>query len=165
MSNENTFGEKRFVAPLFEVEDVITKSVENGGSFSMITAGCSMLPLLRNRMDKVILVKAEHTLKRYDIPLYKCKDGHFVLHRIVKIKKDGYVMCGDNQLIFEKGIDDSNVIAVVSEIIRKGKRIDLKKSFRYKVYVFFWCRCYFIRWLVLHFKSVLGKLFKNKRNS
>lgn len=163
MSNENNFGEQKFVAPLFEVEELITQSVENGGSFSMITAGCSMLPLLRNRRDKVILVKAQHNLKRYDIPLYKRKDGHFVLHRILKIKKDGYVMCGDNQLIFEKGIDDSDIIAVVSEIIRNGKHIDLKKSFRYKLYVFFWCRCFFIRWVVLHFKSILGKIFKHKK--
>ena len=67
MSNQPN---EKFIAPLSEMEDIIRESVSNGGEFRMITAGISMLPLLRNRRDTVVLVKAPIPLKKYDIPLY-----------------------------------------------------------------------------------------------
>ncbi len=148
------------------MEDVIRKSVSSGGEFRMITAGISMLPLLRNRKDTVVLVKAPTPLKKYDIPLFKRKDGHFVLHRVIEIKDGSYVMCGDNQISKEYGISDSDVIAVVSKIVRNGKTIDLKRSLRYKIYVFFYCtlfplRCFFLRGIAFVNRRIVR--MKNKK--
>lgn len=159
MNNQSKDNNKKIVAPLSETEDIIRETVNSGGQFSLITAGTSMMPLLRNRQDTVVLVKAKTPLKRFDIPLYKRKDGQFVLHRVISIDKNGYVLCGDNQIIKETGIKDGDVIAVVSKIIRNGKTIDLNKSISYKVYVFFYCRLFPLRCLFLKAKSVFKKVF------
>jgi len=163
LSNNSNDNKKKIVAALSETEDIIRETVNSGGQFSLITAGTSMKPLLRNRKDTVVLVKADIPLKRFDIPLYKRKDGKFVLHRVVSFDKNGYVLCGDNQFIKESGINDGDIIAVVSKIIRNGKTIDVKRSFSYKVYVFFYCRLFPLRCLFLRVKSVFKKLFFKNR--
>jgi hypothetical protein len=43
------------------------------------------------------LVKPEIPPKKYDVIFYRRENGQYVLHRIIKIKKDGYVCRGDNQ--------------------------------------------------------------------
>lgn len=65
--------------------------------------GVSMLPLLRPNRDVVIL---ENNLKPeiYDVVLYKRDNGKYILHRIIDVDSNGYVMCGDNQFIKELGI-------------------------------------------------------------
>lgn len=123
---------------IMKIEDMmplINTAIESGGEFRLITAGVSMKPLLRDRKDTVVLVKANKPLKKYDIPLYKRKEGKYVLHRIVKIKDGKYVMCGDHQYVYEYGITDDDICAVVSAIIRNDKFISCK-SFKYKLYVF-----------------------------
>ena len=56
--------------------------------------GVSMLPLLRPNRDVVIL---ENNLKPeiYDVVLYKRDNGKYILHRIIDVDSNGYVMCGD----------------------------------------------------------------------
>ena len=162
MSSKSNFEENtksNFVAPLSELEPIIRETIDEGGQFSVVTAGTSMMPLLRNRKDTVVLVKPCGRLSRFDIPLYK-RGGKYTLHRVLKVCKDEYYICGDNQLVIEKGITDNHVIAVVSKIIRKGKTIDVKKSLSYKLYVFIWCRCFFVRFLLLKFR---GLCFRIKR--
>lgn len=154
-----------FTAPLSELENVIREVLESGGEFSLVTAGTSMLPLLRNRKDTVVLAKHEGRLCKYDIPLYKRDSGQFTLHRVLKVKNDEYYICGDNQLVIEKGITDKHVIAVVKRIVRNGKTIDLQNSFAYKIYVFFWCRCFFVRYTALKFRALGSRIKKFFINS
>lgn len=165
-NNKDEAGKRNFVAPLSEIESIMRESMTDGGCFSVVTAGTSMMPLLRNRKDTVVLVKPTGRLSKYDIPLYKRDSGQYVLHRVLKVTNSGYHMCGDNQLSVEKGITDSQIIAVVSEIVRNGKTIEVKESFSYRLYVFFWCKCFFIRFCLLKFKGLLMRVknvFFNKK--
>ena len=70
--------------------------------------------------------------KKYDIPLYK-RGKDYVLHRIVKVGPDSYVICGDNCLKREYGITDEQIIGVLSEVIRGERRIDLE-GWPYRLY-------------------------------
>lgn len=162
MSSKNNSADKsqNFVAPLSEIEAILRESIEDGGMFTMVTAGTSMMPLLRNRLDSVVLVKPRCRLKKYDIPLYKRPSGQYVLHRVMRVDDDSYTMCGDNQLIKEHDVTDDCVIAVVSKIVRNGKTIDLHKSKSYKLYLFLWCRCFFVRYILLKFRSLVSKIKK-----
>ncbi len=126
-------------APMSELFPIISEVVASGGKFSLVTAGTSMLPLLRNRKDTVILVQKKGRLKKFDLPLYRKQDGSFALHRVVKVCDDSYNMSGDNRVTTEKGIKDEDIVAVAEAIIRKGKRIDLYSSLKYRMYVRFWC--------------------------
>ena len=66
--------------------------VANGGSMSFIPAGKSMLPTIRDKKDLVTISPA-NDIKKYDIVLYRRKNGKYVLHRVVKIlNNNSYMM-------------------------------------------------------------------------
>ncbi len=123
---------------LKEFEAVIQEVLDSGGEFQLYPRGSSMLPLIREGRDWVMLAQKEKILHRNDIILYHRSDGSFVLHRIVKIRKDGYVLCGDNQIQLETGIQEDQVIALVKEIGRKGRSIS-NHSFWLRLYEWIWC--------------------------
>ena len=129
---------------LLESEPIIREVTESGGEIRIFPKGTSMLPLLRQGKDSVVLVQADGALSRGDVPLYKRDDGQYVLHRIVKVEKDGtYTMCGDNQTALERGIRSEQVIAVASAVYRKDKRVE-KSALSYRLYVLLW-RSFFVR--------------------
>ena len=124
---------------LSEYVPLIKEVIESGGEFRLFPRGTSMLPLLRQGKDSVILVKPGQKLKKRDIIFYKRPNGQFVLHRIVKAPKNQeYVLCGDNQTALEKGVTDSMVIAVVSAVYRAEKRIEKSRLSR-RFYELVWC--------------------------
>ena len=125
---------------LSDAIEIIEEVLESGGEFMLSPKGTSMLPLIVQGRDSVVLKKYEKTApKKYDIAFYRRTNGSFVLHRIVKAKKDGsLVMCGDNQLALEYGIFPEQVIAYAKEI-HQGERIISLSSIRYRIYMRVWC--------------------------
>ena len=105
-----------------DIEDIIRETLDSGKSFKISPNGGSMLPLIRQGIDNVYIKKPTEPLKKYDIIFFKRKNGSFILHRIIKVKKDGYVLCGDNQWLAEHGIKMNDVIGIVTEIERGGIR-------------------------------------------
>ncbi len=93
------------------IEDVIS----NDGEFRLYPRGTSMLPLIRQGKDSVVLVKPGLLSKR-DIVLYRRKNGKYVLHRIIKINGNDLFLCGDNQNVIETGITVDMVIAKVKGV-------------------------------------------------
>lgn len=92
------------------LEPIIREKLSMGGRVIIKPKGTSMLPLIRQGIDEVELSPLPSgRLKKYDIPFYKRKNGQFVLHRIVRVKKDSYVLCGDNQNELEFGITDDMI--------------------------------------------------------
>lgn len=147
--------------PMSQIFPILNEVIQNGGAFHLTTAGISMLPMLRDRKDTVVLVKPSLPLKKYDVALYKRADGTFVLHRVVGFDKNGYIFCGDNQYVFEHGITDENIIAVTKSYIKAGKTIPCN-SFSYKCYCLWHCKTRKIRHLILRVKSKLIKLLFSK---
>lgn len=107
------------------------EQIEAGKSVRFGPKGTSMLPLIRQFEDTVVLEKAPLHLKKYDLPLYQRDSGQFVLHRVVGEDKDGYVMCGDNQSLYEHGITDSHILAVAVGMYRGEEYV----SFTDKKYI------------------------------
>ena len=108
---------------LKELWPLISESIKDGGQFTMIPRGISMLPLIRPARDEVVLVEPID-IKKTDIVLYRRDDGKFVLHRVMYIKKGEYIMCGDNQSCLERGIEERHLLAKVSEIHKDGRVVD-----------------------------------------
>ena len=106
-----------------ELLPIMAEQLKSGGTVKFKPYGTSMLPLLRHGKDEVLLEKADRKLKKYDIVFYKRADGQLVLHRLVKIKKNEYIFRGDHQFLYEHGITDENVIAIVKSVFRNGKEI------------------------------------------
>ena len=118
---------------LYEISDVMVEVLENGGEVSFVSAGVSMVPMLRHRMDTVVLVKPIRKLRKNDVPFYRRADGRFVLHRIIGKDDKGYILRGDNQSEKEYGVTDDMIIAVLKEFRRNGKKIGCE-SFKYRLY-------------------------------
>ena len=105
--------------------------------------GTSMLPMLRQGIDGVVLCAVPENLRKYDLPLYRRDNGMFVMHRIVKVGKT-YTCVGDNQFHLEKGLRQDQMIAVVTGFYR-GDRYYPVSALSYQIYCRFWHYTRFIR--------------------
>lgn len=130
------------------------------GKLLYTNVGDSMMPLIRQGKDLLIIESTNGPLKKYDIPLYKRDNGQYVLHRILKVRKNDYVICGDNRWHCEYGISDRHIIGVLTTVIRDGKEVDFS-GWKYKLYVHLWCDFFYVRMLLL-FLKVLPKRIKRK---
>lgn len=128
-----------------------------GKEVSFVPSGTSMLPLLHGGKDRITLKKPSVPPKKYDVPLYRRADGSFVLHRIIGIGKDGYVMCGDHQSIKEYPVKQEDIIAVMVSLERNGKYIDCNKL-GYKLYSRIWTFLLPVRPLFFSFGSLILKI-------
>lgn len=135
------------------IEDVLKED----GMFVGTTVGSSMYPMLRNRRDTIIVMPYEGRLKKYDVPLYK-RGSSYILHRIVEVRPDSYVICGDNCDQKEYGITDEQILGVLTGFYRGAKQVQMD-SWKYKLYVRFWCKLFPIRWLRGHVRRGAVKLW------
>ncbi|MDD3400049.1 MAG: S24/S26 family peptidase [Eubacteriales bacterium] len=98
---------------LMDCLPIMLEKLKQGASVEFTAHGTSMMPLLHD--SSVVISPKPDRLKLYDMPLYIRSNGAFVLHRIVRINKDGsYSMCGDNQTVIESPIYHKQVVGVVS---------------------------------------------------
>ncbi len=118
--------------------------------------GKSMMPLLREGRDVMIIKRPACRLRRYDVALYKRPSGSYILHRVLKVTESGYVMCGDHCTEREYGITDGEVIGVLVGVIRDGKHITTDNFF-YRLYSHLWCDLFYIRVIILKAKFFFSR--------
>ena len=108
--------------------DSLMEIVNTGQEVPLMVVGHSMEPFLIHERDSVLLAPIRDTLKKGDIALFKREDGQYILHRIYKIKQDGYYFVGDNQNIcdIEGPIRREQICAVVYKARRHGNEIQEK---------------------------------------
>ena len=100
-----------------ELLPLILEQLAAGQTVRFAPYGVSMLPMLRQGVDTVVLSPVPGKLKKYDLPLYRRDNGKFVLHRIVKLG-DTYTCIGDNQFIYETGVRQDQLLALVTGFYR-----------------------------------------------
>lgn len=149
-----------------DIIDIISEKLSAGGTVTFTPKGRSMLPLLRDGEDVVVLSKPPGKLHLFDIPLYKRKNGSYVLHRVVNFDKDGsYVLCGDNQFALEHGVRDEDIIGVVTAFYRKGKAYSVS-SLSYRFYINLWFYTRYIRHAYRFGTNRVSRLFgKGTKNA
>lgn len=118
-----------------ELYPLLSEVLESGGEFRLYPKGTSMLPLLCEGEDSVLLKKCT-ALEVGNIYLYRRKGGKFVLHRLVALEKESGapVFCGDNQDWLEYGVAREDVLAVVSGIFKKDVPYPMNSP-RYRTYL------------------------------
>lgn len=122
------------------------------------TRGVSMRPLFKENRDLVTIRPCKRGgLKKYDVPLYRRRDGRFTLHRIIGVQNDTYVIRGDNTFAKEY-VPESRIVGVLTEFQRKGKQHTVDES-GYRAYARFWNAVYPVR-LALHKVRRLGGKIK-----
>lgn len=130
--------------------------LKTGKPLTMFTVGSSMQPLLYARSTLVVIRRVNGKLRRGDLPLYKDREGKYILHRIIRSDEKYYYTRGDNRYGLET-VPHKWVIGVVSEIHRKEKVISVD-SVGYKLYVKIWLWSYPIRYFINRVISRLKRL-------
>ncbi len=145
---------------LVDAIEAIEQVLSSGGEFHLYPKGTSMLPLIKQNRDSVVLKRnTKMPAKKHDIAFYRRQNGQFVLHRVMNIEDDGtYTMCGDNQTKLEYGIKREQIIGYVSAIHRKGKPLKMEND-GYLFYVSLWSKMP-IRKFVFFFRRVKNKIVR-----
>ena len=100
-------------------KQTIEEVLSTHGKYIGPTVGVSMLPMLKNRRDTIVVLPKTERLKPLDVALYKRGDA-YVLHRVLKVVDGGYIIRGDN-CYADENVPECAVIGVLSEFFRKGK--------------------------------------------
>lgn len=133
---------------------VIRASLAQGQSVQMKPMGSSMLPMLRQGIDSVVLSPLPEELKKYDLVLYQSASGGYLLHRIVEVKNGVYTCVGDNRFAHERGITRDQMIAVVKTFYR-GEKKHQTDEVGYQIYCRGWF-CY--RKFISYYRRIKNKL-------
>jgi hypothetical protein len=99
----------------------LEEALEKEGKCVFPVKGVSMMPMLEQGRDTVVIAPVRGKLKKYELPLYKKGDAYY-LHRIIGVKKKYYVICGDNCILKEK-IPFENVVGVAVGFYKNGKYV------------------------------------------
>ena len=131
--------------------------LDRDGYLAYTNVGTSMMPLLRQGKDVMeIRKKGSGRCKKYDAVLYRVGD-RYILHRIIKVRENDYVIVGDNCFRKEYGITDNQILGVLTGIVRGGKHISVTDK-KYLCYVHLWCDFYPVRAGILYGRVQLGRI-------
>ena len=97
--------------------------VEEGKEVSMLIAGSSMAPFLVHRRDYIYFKKPERNLRKGDMVFFERDSGQYVMHRIWKVKPDGYYIVGDAQNEIEGPVREEQIFAIITKVRRKNQWI------------------------------------------
>lgn len=136
------------------------QELEKNGSLIYTTVGRSMRPFLRSGEDLMVIeARKDGRFRTRDVILYRRDSGKYVLHRIMAVRKDDYVLCGDNCWDLERGIRDNQILGVLTAVIRNGQRVDVKAP-SYRAKVFAWWFFYPVRMVVFWLRTQIGVVWK-----
>ena len=132
-------------------EDILEKE----GRLIYRIKGVSMLPMLRQNSDIVVIERARGKLKKYDVALYR-RGPDYVLHRVIRVTDWGYLIRGDNTYALEKVPSDA-VIGVLTAFVRGGKTRRVTDP-GVRAYTWVWHAIYPLRVFCLKVRRRLGRL-------
>ena len=106
-----------------EYMSVLKELVEEGHQVSLLISGSSMSPFLIHHRDTIYFKKPDRELKVGDMVFYRRSNGKYVMHRIRKIRQEGYYMIGDAQTEIEGPLKREQIFGLITAVERKGKLI------------------------------------------
>ena len=140
--------ENRFLS----VETVLETEGRYVGGFQ----GGSMRPMLKSECDSVLILPVTRPYRKYDVLLYRSpKPGKLVLHRVVKVRRDGSVVIrGDNCYFDETDVTPDRVVGILGGYYKgRDPKMHSLDAFSYRLYA---------RWRVLNYP--VRRLFRPVRD-
>ena len=119
-----------------------------------------MRPMIHQGRDNIIVVRPKGRLKKYDIPVYILPSGKYVMHRIIEVHDDHYIIMGDNLLKREYVTDDMICGQLIGYYKNGKKYIDLNTNKGYKLYSRIWVALIPIRPLYMKVKGAVLKVLR-----
>jgi|GEM_PF-1180514 len=154
---------KQHITELAELSGIFNEKLREGGSVTFSPRGVSMLPMLRAYGDKVTLVKPPVLLKKGTVALFILKNAEggskFVLHRLVKIKDDKLIFCGDRRLDCDPPVEYGDVVGVVSEYWSRGRQHTVREPL-YRLYSFWMVHTVKVRGAAQKLQDAVYRIWK-----
>ena len=146
----------------------IKEVLDTIGTYTGLTQGTSMWPMLHQGRDNIIVVKPKERLKKYDVPVYLTPNGKYIMHRIVEVHDDHYIITGDN-LLSREYVTDDMICGKLVGYYKNGKRyVDCENGRLYKAYSRIWVALKPLRPMLIKAKAIAGavkrRILKNGRS-
>lgn len=131
---------------------VLQELLSQGKDVPLTITGNSMSPFLVHQRDEILISVPDGEWKKGDMAFFKRKDGHYVMHRIVKVTSEGQCFfVGDAQRMIEGPIDSEQIFGKIILVKRKGRWIGPGN---------FWWEFFEHIWLnIIPLRPLLGKLY------
>ena len=136
-----------------EYVSVLRELTDTGKEVSMLIAGNSMSPFLVHQRDSIRFRKPDRPLKIGDMVFYQRKNGQFLMHRICRVRPEGYDIVGDAQWLIEDSVERNQIFSIVTGVQRKGKWIG-PGNFWWEFFEHVWIRVIPLRRLIIGVYSV-----------
>jgi len=117
--------------------------------------GSSMMPFIRS--GSLVIIEKFSDLKKGDCALFE-QEGKLILHRVKKVKENGYVFIGDNSYKSDGFILKEKVYGKLSAIYSKNKTIECNGK-KFKVLSSLYNYCLF-RPFNVFFMRLISKIKK-----
>ena len=150
--------DKQDSSRIYSFEDLL----ETKGYIVYRNTGYSMIPLLRPKRDVIEIRPLTGRPKKYDVVLYK-RDNKYILHRILRVLPDGYIIAGDHNTFIETDVTDDMILGVMTKVQRNGKNIT-PDNIWYKIYVHLWCDLHPLRVFLLKAKALYYRCKKSVKS-
>ena len=135
----------------------VEEALKEEGKYVGPTVGVSMLPMLKEGRDSIVVRPAEGRLSPLDVALYR-RGESYVLHRVVAVREDGYIIRGDNCYSDER-VSEGQILGVLTEFFRGDKRVDCSDK-RYLRYAKRRIRNYPVRRFFRRIRSKIGRILR-----
>lgn len=123
------------------------------------TKGVSMEPMLRQYREESVICPVDREIRKYDVVLFRRKDGQYVLHRVVGMEGDIYLIRGDNCVGTERVLRQQ-IIGILKGFYRGETYVDCTTDRAYLRYSHRIVRTFPLRRGKLRAKSLCKALLK-----
>lgn len=105
----------------------LEKLLRDGHPIRLKPQGFSMYPLFISGRDEAVIAPCDPaSLRRGDVALYRRDNSILVLHRIWKVRTDGFYMVGDNQTEIEGPLRPDQIRGKLIACNRNGLEFSTK---------------------------------------
>lgn len=130
--------ETRRIVDIYAYMPVVREILSQGKETSITITGNSMSPFLIHERDEILISPPDGKWKKGDMAFFVRDNGHYVMHRICKVDKNGdYYLVGDAQQMIEGPIRPDQMFGKITKVKRKGVWID-EKDFWWKFFERIW---------------------------
>lgn len=134
------------------------------GEVTYTNVGVSMMPLLRQGRDVFTIRRnGPERCRVGDVVLFRRPSGKYVLHRVIEVRPDDYVIMGDNCCVKETGVRDEEILGVMTSFVRGGRECGVNAP-AYRLYSFAVMHTVGARILWKRGKRWLARRLRGRRN-
>ena len=114
----------RRIVDIYTYMPVLCDLLSQGKEVSITITGNSMSPFLIHQRDEILISPPSGSWKKGDMAFFKRTNGHYIMHRICRVEKNGdCYFVGDAQLAIEGPIKSAQIFGKITSVKRKGKWI------------------------------------------